>query len=184
MRKPNGPAAKRMIGRFIVADPAICHGQPTFRGTRILVRGVLEQVASGIAWETIVEEWRYNVPQEAVSEAISLASACLNNSGLVILRRVLRSCVPSETITYVSDSRYSEANGGLRRACRIYDPQLQDHLRFKLFGSLTKMCFTMIGRTQSNHVCNPVRTILCESNYVVRLQIPRSIWLDKARHFA
>jgi hypothetical protein len=26
-----------MIGRFIIADPAICHGQPTFRGTRILV---------------------------------------------------------------------------------------------------------------------------------------------------
>ena len=29
--------AKRMIGRFVVADPAICHVQPTFRGTRILV---------------------------------------------------------------------------------------------------------------------------------------------------
>jgi uncharacterized protein (DUF433 family) len=26
--------AKRMIGRYVVADPAICHGQPTFRGTR------------------------------------------------------------------------------------------------------------------------------------------------------
>jgi hypothetical protein len=45
---------KRMIGRFIVADPAICHGQPTFRGTRILVADVLEQVAAGVAWETIV----------------------------------------------------------------------------------------------------------------------------------
>ena len=61
LRKPNRPAATRMVGRFIVADPAICHGQPTFRGTRILVRDVLEQVASGIAWETMVEEWRGNV---------------------------------------------------------------------------------------------------------------------------
>ncbi len=74
MRKPNRPAARGTIGRFIVADPAICHGQPTFRGTRILVRDVLEQVASGIAWETIVEEWRGSVQSEAISEAVLLAS--------------------------------------------------------------------------------------------------------------
>jgi uncharacterized protein (DUF433 family) len=66
--------AKRMIGRFVVADPAICHGQPTFRGTRILVDDVLEQVAAGIAWETIVEEWRGNVSAEAIAEAVRLAS--------------------------------------------------------------------------------------------------------------
>ena len=74
MRKTNRPVAKRMIGRFIVADPAICHGQPTFRGTRILVRDVLEQVASGMAWETIIEEWRGNVHTDAISEAVLLAS--------------------------------------------------------------------------------------------------------------
>ncbi len=65
---------RRVIGRFIVADPAICHGQPTFRGTRILVADVLEQVAAGIAWETIVEEWRGNVSSDAISEAVRLAS--------------------------------------------------------------------------------------------------------------
>lgn len=74
MQKPKRPTAKRMIGRFIVADPAICHGQPTFRGTRILVRDVLEQVASGMAWETIVEEWRGNVRSDAISEAVLVAS--------------------------------------------------------------------------------------------------------------
>ena len=74
MRKPKQPAAKRMIGRFIVADPAICHGQPTFRGTRILVADVLEQVAAGMAWESITEEWRGNVNSDAISEAVALAS--------------------------------------------------------------------------------------------------------------
>src|SRR5579863_10283959 len=74
MRKVNRAAAKRMIGRFIVADPAICHGQPTFRGTRILVRDVLEQVAAGIAWETITDEWRGSVNSDAISEAVLLAS--------------------------------------------------------------------------------------------------------------
>ena len=47
---------RKMIGRYIVSDPRICHGKPTFRGTRIMVSQVLEQLASGMAWETIVEE--------------------------------------------------------------------------------------------------------------------------------
>ncbi len=28
---------KKLIGRYIVTDPDICHGKPTFRGTRIFV---------------------------------------------------------------------------------------------------------------------------------------------------
>src|SRR5437870_3773225 len=39
----------QLIGRHIVTDPRICHGKPTFRGTRVLVSDVLEQVAIGIA---------------------------------------------------------------------------------------------------------------------------------------
>ena len=65
---------KRMIGRYVVADPAICHGQPTFRGTRILVADVMEQVAEGIAWETIIEAWRGDVSTDAISEAVRLSS--------------------------------------------------------------------------------------------------------------
>jgi len=64
----------KLIGRYIVADPNICHGQPTFRGTRIFVSDVLEQVASGMAWETIIEEWHNSVTKEAIAEAVQLAS--------------------------------------------------------------------------------------------------------------
>ena len=74
MAKQAPEPLKRIIGRFIVADPAICHGQPTFRGTRILVADVLEQVATGTAWETIIEEWRGNLNSDAISEAVLLAS--------------------------------------------------------------------------------------------------------------
>ena len=68
------PAKTQTIGRFVVTDPAVCHGQPTFRGTRILVADVLEQVALGLAWETIVEEWRGQVSRESIAEAVRLAS--------------------------------------------------------------------------------------------------------------
>ena len=74
MAKRKQQLAKRMIGRFIVADPEICHGQPTFRGTRVMVADVLEQVAVGIAWEMIAEEWRGDVSSDAISEAVRLAS--------------------------------------------------------------------------------------------------------------
>ena len=64
---------RKLFGRYIVTDPKICHGQPTFRGTRIMVAQVLEQVASGMAWEAIVEEWRGSVSTEAIAEAVRLA---------------------------------------------------------------------------------------------------------------
>lgn len=64
---------RNVYGRYIVSDPEICHGKPTFRGTRILVADVLEQVAEGLAWETIIEEWRGSVTTEAIAEAVSLS---------------------------------------------------------------------------------------------------------------
>lgn len=65
--------SRKLYGRYIVSDPEICHGKPTFRGTRILVADVLEQVAEGMAWETIIEEWRNGVTKEAIAEAVSLS---------------------------------------------------------------------------------------------------------------
>ena len=63
----------KFVGRHIVVDPKICHGKPTFRGTRILVADVLEQVGEGLAWETIIEEWRGSITEEAIAEAVILA---------------------------------------------------------------------------------------------------------------
>ena len=42
-------------------DPAIHHSEPTLCDTRILVADVPEQVESGVAWEAIIEEWRYEI---------------------------------------------------------------------------------------------------------------------------
>lgn len=80
----------QLMGRYIVTDPRICHGKPTFRGTRVLVSDVLEQVASGMAWETIIEEWNGSVTKDAITEAVQLASqALLNHADEFILRPVV-----------------------------------------------------------------------------------------------
>ena len=69
--------AVKQIGRYIVVDPKICHGALTFRGTRIFVSDVLEQVERGLPWDTIVEEWEGKVPLEAIAEAVKLAREAL-----------------------------------------------------------------------------------------------------------
>jgi uncharacterized protein (DUF433 family) len=61
---------EKTISRYIVIDRQICHGKPTFRGTRILVSQVLDQVAAGMDWEAISEEWRGSVLEEAIAEAV------------------------------------------------------------------------------------------------------------------
>ena len=66
--------SQKLMGRYIVTDPEICHGKPTFRGTRIMVYQVLEMVAAGMAWEAIIDEWRGSITKEAIAEAITLAS--------------------------------------------------------------------------------------------------------------
>jgi uncharacterized protein (DUF433 family) len=63
----------KRLGQFIVADPKVCHGKPTFAGTRILVKEVLAQVAQGMDWAEIVQEWDGKVSREAIGEAVRLA---------------------------------------------------------------------------------------------------------------
>lgn len=64
----------KQLGKYIVADPEIRHGKPTFKGTRIFVKDVLEMLAEGMSWDKIIEEWRGSITKEAISEAILLAS--------------------------------------------------------------------------------------------------------------
>lgn len=68
---------KQSLGRYIVADPAVCHGRPTFRGTRIFVDDVLTDVSRGLAWEAIIERWHNSITKGAISEAVQLANAAL-----------------------------------------------------------------------------------------------------------
>jgi len=65
---------QRLIGEHIVMDPEICHGAPTFRGTRILVATVLDQAARGMSWAEIVDAWDGSITQQSIAEALRLAN--------------------------------------------------------------------------------------------------------------
>jgi Protein of unknown function (DUF433) len=85
MKQPKIPGrnAKRVeLGQYVVADPEICHGQPTFKGTRIMVWQVLDDVAEGRSWEFICNKrWGGRIPLAAVAEAVRLARAAWLKNG-------------------------------------------------------------------------------------------------------
>ena len=45
------------INKYIVADPEICHGKPTFTGTRVMVWQVLDMLAAGENAEEILKDF-------------------------------------------------------------------------------------------------------------------------------
>ena len=69
----------KVFGRYIISDSEVCHGKLTFRGTRVLVEDVLDQVAYGLSWEAIIQEWHGSISREAISEAIRLAREALHH---------------------------------------------------------------------------------------------------------
>lgn len=82
----SGSGAAIALSEHIVADPAICHGKPTFKGTRILVQQVLEDVADGKSWDFISQvRWSGRLSVAAIAEAVRLAQhALLDNEGSLL----------------------------------------------------------------------------------------------------
>ena len=89
MKNGNTSASQRTeLGRYIVADPAMCHGKPTFKGTRIMVWQVLDDVAEGRSWEFICNaRWGGRLPLAAVAEAVKLAEEAWVGPSRAVNRR-------------------------------------------------------------------------------------------------
>jgi len=60
------------IGRYLVRDPEIYHGELTFKGTRVPVNVVLAYIAKGISVDEVTRHWP-DVSPDAAREAILLA---------------------------------------------------------------------------------------------------------------
>lgn len=64
------------IGQYIVIDPEICHGQMTFKDTRVPVDTVLTFLAKGYSVDVLLYNWP-ELSRPAIEEAVSLASQSL-----------------------------------------------------------------------------------------------------------
>ncbi len=61
------------VGKYLVIDPDVCHGEMTFRGTRVPVETILLYLAKGRSREYIRKSWP-EVSAEAIAEALRLAT--------------------------------------------------------------------------------------------------------------
>ena len=53
---------------YIESNPRVCRGKWVFRGTRIFVSDVLEQLENGVPRDAIVREWRGDASLDAIEE--------------------------------------------------------------------------------------------------------------------
>jgi uncharacterized protein (DUF433 family) len=60
-----------------VADPRICHGKLTYKGTRIMVWQILEALSEGETVGDVVTAWGGRVSKPAILETIRLAKGTL-----------------------------------------------------------------------------------------------------------
>ena len=73
-----------VINKYIVADPDICHGKPTFKGTRIMVWQVLEMLAEGESFESIRNAFLTPLTREQIAAALDYASTLTRNNYVVV----------------------------------------------------------------------------------------------------
>ncbi len=59
---------------YIVVDPGICHGKACFKGTRIMVSVILDNLAAGLSTDEILRSYP-SLGREAVNAALAYAAA-------------------------------------------------------------------------------------------------------------
>jgi len=62
------------VGKYIVLDDEVCHGRPTFKGTRVLVSDVIELLAAGLSIEEVVRDYYPSLDEEMVKDALAWAA--------------------------------------------------------------------------------------------------------------
>lgn len=72
-RKTKKDAKPMFVGKHLTVDPRVCHGELTFRGTRVPVATILSYLAKGYSPAYLRKSWP-EVSPEAIEEAVSLAA--------------------------------------------------------------------------------------------------------------
>lgn len=74
---------KILIGKYIIADPQICHGKPTFKGTRVMVWQILEMLAAGEKQEGIMKTFPI-LTKEYIKAALEYASSITKENYVIV----------------------------------------------------------------------------------------------------
>ena len=64
------------VGKHMVVHPRVCHGELTFKGTRVPVETILIRLAQGRSISSLRKSWP-EVSPEAIAEAVTMATDLL-----------------------------------------------------------------------------------------------------------
>ncbi|MAG02863.1 antitoxin [Candidatus Pacearchaeota archaeon] len=70
------------INEYIVADTEICHGKPTFKGTRIMIHSILEMLEAGSSINDILEAYP-SLNKEHIKAALHYAAERISGERFV-----------------------------------------------------------------------------------------------------
>ncbi len=76
---------RRVLGKYVVVDPKIQNGQATLIGTQITVGQVLEKVATGASWDSIIQDLRGEISATAIGEVVRLAAKAFQSKAAELL---------------------------------------------------------------------------------------------------
>ena len=68
----------------ISIDPAICHGKPCIKGTRVMVDNVLCLLEGGYSFERILENYP-SLVEDDIKAAIEYARSVVNDEEVILL---------------------------------------------------------------------------------------------------
>ena len=74
---------KVVINKYIIADPEVCHGKPTFKGTRVMVWQILDMLKAGMNEKEIVKDFP-SLNKNHITAALDYASS-LTKEGYAII---------------------------------------------------------------------------------------------------
>ncbi|MEK6914871.1 MAG: DUF433 domain-containing protein [Nanoarchaeota archaeon] len=66
------------INNYIVSDPEICGGTPTFKGTRVMVWQVLELLGVGVSIEEIMKDYFPHLSRESILSVFHFTSKLIS----------------------------------------------------------------------------------------------------------
>ena len=65
----------------IEINPRVCNGRPVIKGTSIPVSVILEQIAAGDSWETVLANYP-ELKKEAIPAALIYAQESIDHTGI------------------------------------------------------------------------------------------------------
>jgi len=75
------------INEYIVTDSEICHGQLTFKGTRIMVWQVTDLLAAGVSINEIIRDYFPHITKKAILAALTYVSEIVGGERYVAFQQ-------------------------------------------------------------------------------------------------